>query len=229
MGILNRLGATVGSDVGKAFETGHQHFQERLNVHGHFGRALIESIAEVCRDHPNLVGIAVGVLVEQFLVHEKHVHESEVALNGGAPHAEAPSAPRAPPHAPHHELRLWRLRPGRMALEVFGALVLLKFGAGLSRAFTHRRASLSSVARIHLFSATIATYLTVKALKSHEVSAWRNAAILLFATDALKPLLTPDYSRPPPAPRPAPAAIPSEMHERPPTPPPIQDQPLTFH
>jgi hypothetical protein len=201
MGIFDHLGSIAQSDAGKAFDTAHEHFQHRLNVHGHFGRALLESLAETCRNHPNIVGVVVGVLVEQLLVHEKHHHEAvvEAERNGHGP-AHAPSPHPAPPHAPHHELKLWRIRPGRIAFEVFGALVLLKFGVGIARIFSRKKPALAPVARIHLFSATLAAYYAAKVLKSPEVSAWRNAAVFLFATDALKPMLKPDYSRPPPSP-----------------------------
>ncbi len=246
MGIIGRLGSLANSDAGQAFGTAHDHFQHRLNTHGHFGRALIESIAETCRNHPNFAGIAVGVLVEQLLVHEKHHHEAEIARNGGVPPPSGgpPALPRAAaPHTPHHMIRLSGLRPGHLALEVFGALVLLKFGVGIARTFSrkHKKPSLAPLARIHLFSATFGTYFTAKALKSHEVSAWRNAAAMLFVTDALKPLLTPDYSRPPPAPRHVsppvaapPPAPPTEnghapVEAMPPTAPPEEGDALTLH
>ena len=212
MGIFDRLGSIAQSDAGKAFETAHEHFQHRLNVHGHFGRALVESLAETCRNHPSIVGIMVGVLVEQLLVHDKHHHEAvleaeaEAERNGHAP----PAARTAPPHAPHHELKFWRIRPWRMAFEVFGALVLLKFGVGVAKVFSRKQPALAPVARIRLFSATLAVYFAARTVKSHEVSAWRNAAVLLFGTDALKPLLTPDYSRPPRSPHQPPAARPDD-------------------
>jgi hypothetical protein len=231
MGIFDRLGSIAQSDAGKAFDTAHEHFQHRLNVHGHFGRALVESIAETCRNHPSIVGIAVGVMVEQLLVHEKHHHEhvleaeAEAEHNGHAP----PPARTAPPHAPHHELKLWRVRPWRIAFEVFGALVLLKFGVGVAKIFSRKRPALAPAARIRLFSATFAAYFAAKTVKSHEVSAWRNAAALLFATDALKPLLRPDFSRPPPSPhRPPPARANGDAH--PPAPaPPDDGHELTVH
>lgn len=232
MGIFDRLGSIASTDVGKAFDTAHEHFQQRLNTHGHFGRALLESLAETARNHPSLFGIGVGVLVEQLLVHEKHQHETELAeaaRNGSAPPpapAETPAPQRAPPHAPHHELRLWHMKPGKLAFEVFGALLLLKFGVAAAKAFSHKRPALAPIARIHLFSATIATYLVAKTLKSHEVSAWRNGFIGLFATDALKPLLSPDFSRPPPKPH---APLKSELQPPPARPPMQEQQPLVFH
>jgi hypothetical protein len=227
MGIFDRLGAMGNTDVGGALAGAHEHFQKRINTHGHFGRALIETIAETCRNHPNLVGIFVGVMVEQFLVHEKHHHEHELAeqaeaeRNGHAPapHPAIPLPRAAPNHTPHHLLRFAHLRPFRMSMEVFGALVLLKFSTGMAHLFQRRkhRGTLGAVARIRLFSGTFATYYTAKALKSHEVSSLRNGLAMFFATRALKPLLRPDYRNLPPEPpkRPAPAAgfsLEPEMH-----------------
>jgi hypothetical protein len=211
MGIFDRLGAMGGTDVGGALSGAHEHFQSRINTHGHFGRALIETIAETCRNHPNLVGIFVGVMVEQFLVHEKHHHEHELAEHAQAEHEAherhpAIPLPRAAPHhTPHHLLRFAHIRPFRMAMEVFGALVLLKFSTGMAHLFQRKkhRGTLGTVSRIRLFSGTFATYYTAKALKSHEVSSLRNGLAMFFATRALKPLLRPDYRRLPSAPPPA--------------------------
>lgn len=213
------------TDVGQALSQAHEHFQDRINTHGHFGRALMESIAHFCRTHPNLAGIAAGVLVEQLLVHEKHHHDLEAAEHGEAGH-EAGSLsplPRAAPHnTPHNLMRFSRIHPGRIAMEVFGGLVLLKFSRGIARIFSrrrrdHPRSTLGQVARIRLFSATFAAYFVSKALKSHEVSALRNGLAVFFATRAVKPLLRPDYRNlPPEPPRPAaPAAsfgLTSELH-----------------
>ncbi len=203
MGIFDRLGMMGTTDVGRALASSHEHFQERINTHGHFGRAFVESIAHFCRNHPNLAGIAVGVLVEQLLVHEKHHHEQEEAekaeavRNGTAPPPKVALPRAAPHHTPHHMLRFARIRPGRLAMEVFGALVLLKFSTGVAHLFQRRkhRSSLGTVAKIRLISGTFGTYFTAKALKSHEVSALRNGLAMFFATRALKPLLRPDYSR----------------------------------
>ena len=218
MAIFDRIASLGGTDYGQALGAAHDHFQSRINTHGHFGRALIESIAELCRNHPNLVGIAVGVAVEQLLVHEKHHHDAEVAEaeREGLPRGSIAPLPRAAPHhTPHHMMRFSKLRPGRIALEVFGGLLLLKFSLGIARLFSrhrdHSRASMASVARIRLFSATFAAYFFAKALKSHEVSALRNGLAVFFATRALKPLMRPDYNRPPPEPHPAaPAAAADE-------------------
>jgi hypothetical protein len=207
MAIFDRLATFGGTDVGQALGSAHDHFQTRLNTHGHFGRAFIESIAELSRNHPNLVGIAVGVLVEQLLVHEKHHHDLEVeeARRRGFPEGSVAPLPRAAPHhTPHHLMRFSRIRPGRIAMEVFGALILLKFTTGIARVFSrsHKRSTLGSVARIRLFSATFGAYFICKALKSHEVSALRNGFAAFFATRALKPLMRPDYRRGPPEPPP---------------------------
>ncbi len=224
MAIFDRLATFGGTDVGQALGSAHDHFQTRLNTHGHFGRAFIESLAELSRNHPNLVGIAVGVLVEQLLVHEKHHHEQEMEelrRRGLEPEGAIAPLPRAAPHhTPHHLLRFSRIHPGRIAMEVFGALVLLKFTTGIARAFSrkHKRSTLGSLARIRLFSATFGTYFVCKALKSHEVSALRNGLAAFFATRALKPLMRPDFRRHlPDSPPAAPAAeqgfsLASELH-----------------
>ena len=204
MGIFNRLGVLGTTDAGQALSHAHDHFQSRINTHGHFGRALIESIAETCRNHPNIVGVAVGVMVEQFLVHEKHHHDLEAAEHAeaareGLPAGSKVALPRAAPHhTPHHLLRFSRIRPVRIAMEVFGALVLLKFSTGIAHLFSRkkRRGSLGTVARIRLFSATFAAYYIARALKSHEASALRNGLAVFFGTRAVQPLLRPDYRRP---------------------------------
>jgi hypothetical protein len=226
MGIFDSLASFRGTDAGHALGAAHEHFQHRINTHGHFGRALIESIAELCRNHPNLVGIAVGVAVEQLLVHEKHHHDLEMAAEAEAereglpPGSRVPLPRAAPHHTPHHHLNFSRIHPSRIAMEVFGALVLLKFSVGIASLFSrrkaHKHASMAQVARIRLFSASFAAYFIAKALKSHEVSALRNGLAMFFATRALKPLLRPDYSRPPPehpVPRAAPMA--AAAHEVP--------------
>jgi len=149
------------------------------------------------------------VLVEQFLVHEKHHHDQEVAEEAeaereGLPQGSRVSIPRAAPHhTPHHLLRFSRIHPGRIAFEVFGGLVLLKMSAGIARIFSrrrreHARSTVGSISRIRLFSATFAAYFFAKILKSHEVSSLRNGLAIFFATRAMKPLLRPDYRRTPP-------------------------------
>ena len=220
MGLFNSLSALGGTSTGQALGSAHEHFQQRLNTHGHFGRAFIESFAELCRNHPNLVGVAAGVLVEQLLVHEKHHHDLEVKEEARAEHEGLPPGskapglrPPAPHHTPHHLLRFSRIHPFRIAMEVFGALVLLKFSLGMAKVFSrkraHARASLAPVAKIRLFSASFAAYFIAKALRSHDVSASRNALAMFFGTRALKPLLRPSDRRPSAAPPPPPPEPPA--------------------
>ncbi len=223
-GLIDRIGSLAGTDLGKAVDLAHRFYQERMGVHSHTGRAIIETAAEVARNHPNLVGIGAGLLVEQFLSEQKRRHDIHLAeLEGEAeaggarpapPSAAAPKsrspnpgepipgapnpgakAPRHDFHVPlvHHDfIQLHALRPGRVALEVFGALALLKLASSGMRWFRHdhqHEAWFAPAARIRLWSGSIAAYYLVKSLKSPKVSAWRNGAIALFATDALKPVL----------------------------------------
>jgi hypothetical protein len=225
-GIFERISSLAGTEAAKAINLAHETFTGRMGVHGHTGRAIVETIAEVCRNHPNLVGIGAGLLVEQLLVEEKHRHDAHLAAAAASPvasaapaadgeaapeTAEAAPAPVAgpasalplehPDHPDHHinfphlhvpEIRLSHLRPGRIAAEVFGALILLKLGAvgaHLFRRKSHTEVWFAPASRIHLLSATLASYYFIKAARSPKVSAWRNAAVALFATDAIKPLL----------------------------------------
>jgi hypothetical protein len=208
-GIFERLSTLAGSDIEKAADLAHRTFQGGLADHGHHGRAFVETLVELCRDHPNLVGIGVGVLVEQLLSEEKRAHDRKVMeappalaappqAEGEAAPAEAPAPPAPVSHLPPRLAR-WvephKIRPGRLALEVFGALMLLKFSHAMGHIFRGKRAQrdgwLASAAKIHLLSASIATYYFSSALRSPKVSAWRNAAVGLFGTDAIKPLLKP--------------------------------------
>jgi len=220
-GIVERIGSLAGTELAKAVNLAHSHYTGRMAVHGHTGRALVETVAEVCRNHPNLVGIGVGLLVEQLLVEEKHRHDAHLKAEVAAPTEVDPvtGEPIAPPapetgviagpatapvdpiqhpdhhlhfpalHAPH--VRLSTLKPSKIAWEVFGALLLIKFGAFAARLFrrNHTEVWFAPAGHIHLFSGTIATYYFVKALSRPKISAWRNAAIALFGTDALKPVL----------------------------------------
>ena len=227
-GIFERITSLAGTESAKAINLAHSHFTSRMGVHGHTGRALVETVAEVCRNHPNLVGIAAGLLVEQLLVEEKHRHDAHVAATApieppipaeGPEHAVAepgefappaitgpastphPSDPAHPDHPDHHlhfphlhvpTLRLANLRPGKVAAEVFGALLLLKLGAAGSHLFRRKHKGevwFAPAAHIHLLSGTLAAYYLVKALKSPKISSWRNAAVALFLTDAIKPVL----------------------------------------
>jgi len=243
-GIIERIGSLAGTELAKAVNLAHSTFTARMGVHGHTGRAIVETIAEVCRNHPNLVGIGVGLLVEQLLAEEKRQHDAHVAAAtaaaaaaGGADvataaseGAEAALGGATPVHPQHHfELphiprpQFAHLRPGRVAWEVFGALVALKLASATARVFRRKRSGevwFAPVAHIHLLSGTIATYYFVKALRSPKISAWRNAAVALFATDAIKPLLkyrpgpVPTLAAAPalapiPAPQPTPAPAPA--------------------
>lgn len=212
-GLIDRIGSLAGTDLGKAVDLGHRFYLERMGVHNHTGRALVETAAEIARNHPNLVGIGVGLLVEQFLAEQKRRHDVYVAeLEGEAKIGAPPQkpltvdrpkpAPAPKPHGPHLDLhlpvlhgdliKLDALRPGTVALEVFGALVLLKLASTGLRWFRHDKQHevwFAPAAKIRLWSGAIAAYYLVKSLKSPKMSAWRNAAVALFATDALKPVL----------------------------------------
>ena len=211
MGIFERISALAGSELSKATNLFHETFGQRMGEHGHSGRALIEGVAQVCRQHPNLVGIGVGFVVEQLLIHERHRYEAvhgpgsadlkpgtETAVIAPAPAAQA--HPHAVPnlHLPHPHLRFSNLKPGKIAWEVFGGLILLKLAATGVKIFRHKHQGESwfaPIAKIHLFSGTFAAYYFAKSLKSPKLSAWRNAAIALFATDAIKPAMKLDKKR----------------------------------
>jgi hypothetical protein len=201
MGIIERIGSLSGSEAAKAVNMAHAHFQQRVGEHGHVGRAMVESFVELCRNHPNLMGLAAGILVEQLLVHEKHHHEALVAAEARSkgeppPTARTPTLRKAaPPSTPHHMLRMAQIRPMRIAMEVFGGLILLKFSAGIARALkrkNHREIWFAPAAKVHLLSGTLGAYHLAKALKSKKISAWTNAWAALFLTDAIKPVLKPD-------------------------------------
>jgi hypothetical protein len=207
-GIFDRITSLAGTEAAKAINLAHGHFQSRMGEHGHTGRALIETVAEVCRNHPNLVGIGVGLMVEQLLVEEKHRHDAHLRAESEHPTmsvvpyddqtlpAQVHTAPVPPVHTPLHSpfsgIRVHNIRPMHIAFEVFGGLILLKVGAVLAHMF--RRKSRTEVwfapaAKIRLFSAALAAYNIASAIKSPRVSASRNAAIFFFGTDAIKPLL----------------------------------------
>ncbi len=220
-GIIERIGSLAGTELAKAVNLAHSHYTDRMNVHGHTGRAIIETVAEVARNHPNLVGIGVGLLVEQLLVEERRIHNAHVAAEAAAhepavdpvtgelipppPPTEGgaitgPASVPGPNHPDHHlhlpqihapHLHVSTLKPGKIAWEVFGGLVALKLASFTARLFrrNHTDAWFAPAARIHLLSGTIATYYFVKSLASPKLSAWRNAAVALFGTDALKPVL----------------------------------------
>ena len=192
-GIIERIGSLAGTELGKATNLAHLTYQERMGVHNHTGRALVETVAEVARNHPNLVGIGAGLLVEQLLAEEKRRHDAHLA--GVDPDLAQPNTPRLPTHhylLPTHGLRLSTLKPGRVAMEVFGGIVLLKLAATGAKMFRHKHQGevwFAPAARVRLWSGTIAVYYLVKSIRSPKLSAWRNAAVALFATDALKPVL----------------------------------------
>ena len=197
-GIFERLTSLSGTELAKATNLAHQTFQSRMATHGHTGRALVETVAHVCRNHPGLVGLGVGLVVEQLLAHEKHVYDKTHADDGTPLPNAAPLDPAAHPlnhHLPLHEIKLANIRPGHIAGEVFGALVLLKVASTGVRMFRHKHQGetwFNHAARIHLFSGSIGTYYLAKSIKSKKPSAWTNAFAALFLTDALKPVLKRD-------------------------------------
>lgn len=221
MGIIDRISALSETEAAKALNFAHEKFQLRRGAHGHQMRAILESIADVCREHPAIVGAGVGLAIDAVFDHLERVQDDGDAARP-APRRAAPPTPAVPiraeedgepsfalPQLPHFDLpdidlpkidlpdialpriAFDTLRPGKIALEVFGALVLLKFGRGVMRAMRKNRPEpwFAGAAKIRLFSGSIAAYYLAKSLKSPRVSAWRNAAVALFATDALKPLL----------------------------------------
>ena len=225
--ILDRISSLVSSDVHKAADLAHSTFQGGLHEHGHHGRALIETLVTLCRNHPNLVGIGVGLAVEQLLSEEKREFERRQLHVAPPPAAPEPAPSAFPPgfpvdptasppppapvpapvdhgmqlphlHRPNLEparLKLHSIKPMRLALEVFGGLILIKVGHALAHMFRRKQPQhdswFASAARIHTLSAAIAAYCIASSLRAKRVSAWRNAAIGLFATDAIKPLLNP--------------------------------------
>src|SRR5580658_217979 len=96
MAITDRLAALAGTETGKVIDLAHSHFQQKVSQHGHQGRALVETIAEVCRRHPNVVGLFVGLTVEQLLLadqrhyDQKRVEQETSDIPSLAP---APSSP----------------------------------------------------------------------------------------------------------------------------------------
>lgn len=226
-GIIEHIQSAIGGESAKIAEFVHETFHDRLSSHGHFGRAAVETVAETCRRHPAAIGLAAGLLVDRLLVEEERRHEAKAARQAG----ESPAAAAAPAAAPreskkktkHAPLRLTEMKPGRVAFEVFGGLMLLKIAASGARLFRHKHQDevwFAPAAKIHLLSGTLCAYNLTKALRSRKVSAWRNGAILFFGTDAIKPMLK-WYTAHPPATRkeeapaatqPAPAADPVPTH-----------------
>ncbi len=208
-GIFERITSLSGTEFAKATNLAHQTYQTRMATHGHTGRALVETVAHVCRNHPGLVGIGVGLLVEHFLAEEKkHYEKTHLAdgtpIPGADPKATAPLAPAVDPihphavkgaHLPFKQIHLANLRPGHVAWEVFGGILLLKIAATGVRMFRHKHQEapwFAHAARVHLFSGAFGAYYVTKAFQAPRPSAWRNAAAALFLTDALKPVFRPD-------------------------------------
>ncbi len=199
MGVIERIGSMAGTEMAKAVNLAHETFQDRVGEHGHTGRALVETVTEVCRNHPNAVGIAVGLMVEQYLVHEKHLHDAleheaheHAAAEAGHPSKPARSGSR---QVALNKLHISKIRPGKIAFEVFGALVALKFASAVAHVMgrkSHKEAWFSPAARIHSISASIAAYNLASAIKSKDISSWRNAAVVFFGTHAIKPVLKVD-------------------------------------
>ncbi|HWE46529.1 MAG TPA: hypothetical protein VG407_10920 [Caulobacteraceae bacterium] len=202
--IFERLGSLSGTELAKATHLAHQTYQSRMADHGHTGRALVETVAHVCRNHPGLVGIGVGLMVEQLLAHEKHAYDKTHAPDGTPlPGTQAPAKPAMGEplphplnhHLPFDQIKLANIRPGHIAGEVFGALVLLKIASTGVRMFRHKHQGetwFNHAARIRLFSGSIGAYYLAKSLKLRKPSAWTNAFAALFLTDALKPVLKRD-------------------------------------
>lgn len=193
-GIIDRVQSAIGSDYAKIAELAHHTFQERMGEHGHIGRATVETLAEVCRRHPAVIGLATGLLVDRLLVEEAKHHDAKAA-EAPPEEAVAPDAngkPQKKAKVKPAAVRLTAMKPGRIASEVFGGLLLLKMAASGAKIFRHKHQSevwFAPAARIHLISGTLCAYNLSKALRSRNVSAWRNGAILFFGTDAIKPVL----------------------------------------
>ncbi|MGJ3648289.1 hypothetical protein ACLB0R_07435 [Sphingomonas sp. GlSt437] len=203
MSMFDRISDLAKTEWGQASRLAQETYQQHMGTHGHTGRAIVETVAAVCRNHPNLVGIGAGFLVERLLVHEKHVYDAHAA-NGE--HAAEPSAPTgmsfesvetaAQKQLDNAHMKMMKLRPFKVALEVFGALVLLKIAARSARFFRHKHQNevwFAPAARLRLISSAIATFQLIRAIKSRRASALRNASIAYFSTRALQPMLK--YSR----------------------------------
>lgn len=216
-GIIDRIQSAIGSDYAKIADLAHQTFQTRMTHHGHFGRAFVETVAEVCRHHPAVIGLGAGLLVDRLLVEEARHHDAKVkaeAAAGAAPSLAIEAQPASKPAKAakgkaHEPIRLTTMKPGRVAVEVFGGLLLLKMAATGAKIFRHKHQTevwFAPAAKIHLFSGTLAAYNLTKALRSKNVSAWRNGAILFFGTDAIKPVIK-WYKKHPPLAHKAPEAV----------------------
>jgi len=181
-GIVERLGSMASTDVGKALSLAHTTYTARMQEHSHSGRAILETIAHVAKEHPAVFGIGALFLLEIIAAEQHHLHETPPdgvpATPGTAPgtgsgnglqlpHLTAPHLALPNLHVP--PLRVDHIRPGKVAMEVFGALLLLKFATFGARLF--RRKSPTDVwfapaSRIHLFSGAIGAYYVAKSIRS---------------------------------------------------------------
>ena len=124
-------------------------------------------------------------------------HTDSPFIDGAAAPAEGAAVPVVHrgllnAHLPQGTLKLSTLKPGRVAMEVFGGILLLKLAATGAKMFRHKHQGevwFAPAAKIRLFSGTLAAYNLTAAISSPKISAWRNGAILFFGTDALKPVL----------------------------------------
>jgi hypothetical protein len=212
-GIIDRIAALAGTEWEQATKFAHSKYQEELAEHRHTGRAILETVAAVCREYNNLAGLAAGFSVERWLQYEKDKHDAAKAeaapvVDAGwtlVPHEGDAAAPppkaaiaKPPPRRFDLDLPIFHQKPGKVALQVFGALLLLKMAAAGARWFHREKKQdvwFAPAARIRLFSGALAAYFVVAALKSPTLSAWRNGAAFFFGTDAIKPLLRPPPRR----------------------------------
>lgn len=207
MNILERIGALAGTEWEEATDFAQNTFRQEMAEHRHTGRAIVETIGALAREYNNLAGLATGLLVERTLQYHKDRHDEAKAMQGQKPiegqvlipstsrPAPAPSAdrpPRAPPRKAPWDIDLARTSPLKISLQVFGALVLLKLAAVSARLFRRKKQPdvwFAPAAKLRLFSTSLAAYCLIGAIKSPRLSAWRNAGVALFGTDAIKPLL----------------------------------------
>lgn len=202
-GILERIGSLAGTEWEEATDFAQNTYRREMAEHRHTGRAIVETIAALAREYNNLAGIAAGLLVERTLQYQKDRHDEELARAASAPagvQALPPAGGMAPPTAPRlavsrkpgWNLNIDRVSPGKIALQVFGALILLKLAAMSARMFRRQKKPdvwFAPAAKLRLFSTALTAYFLVAAIRSPVLSAWRNGAVALFATDAIKPLL----------------------------------------
>ena len=63
-GMFERLGSMASTDVGKALTLAHTTYTARMQEHSHSGRAILETIAHVAKEHPAVFGIGAKVGVD---------------------------------------------------------------------------------------------------------------------------------------------------------------------